>query len=749
MPNTKRELDQALKARIREAGGDHVALMHLLGDIEHNRQQIELAHKEWEAALDAIHDPVFMHDREFRVIRSNRAYAQRAGMSVQDVIGKLYWEVFPSLDGPLDSCRSGMLTETNEEVAEEVQIGEELFLSRSFMVKDGDGAYLYSFHILEDITERKHAEVALRESEQKFHAMGASAQDAIIMIDHMGNISFWNAAAEKILGYSNQEVLGKNLHTLIAPERFLDAHRKGFGHFQQTGEGAAVGKTLELIAQHKDGSEFSVELSLSAVSIGNQWHAIGIIRDITERKRREEQIEALLKINERAGKLPEKDLLRFGLDIAERLTRSQVSFIHFVNEDQETIELATWSSATMEKYCNAGYDSHYPIAEAGIWADSFRQRQPVIFNDYMACANKRGLPEGHSPLQRLISVPVIEGEYVRVILGVGNKQTGYDATDVETVQLIGGDLWRIAQRLRTESKLEANLEYQTGLNKKLEEANSQLLQSEKMASIGQLAAGVAHEINNPIGYVSSNLGSLQKYLENILAVVDAYEKIEPLLAQYPQALADITAAKGRADLAFLKEDVPALMSESREGITRVRQIVQNLKDFSHAGSDEEWQQADLRHGLESTLNIVWNELKYKCEVKKDYAEIPNIECLPSQLNQVFMNLLVNAAYAIEGKGIITIRTGTQGDHVWVEVADTGKGIAPENLDRIFDPFFTTKPVGKGTGLGLSVSYSILQTHHGRINVASEVGKGTTFHILLPVKQPKAEHEAPASTAGTG
>lgn len=275
---------------------------------------------------------------------------------------------------------------------------------------------------------------------------------------------------------------------------------------------------------------------------------------------------------------------------------------------------------------------------------------------------------------------------------------------------------------------------------KLQEAQSQLLQSEKMASIGQLAAGVAHEINNPIGYVYSNLGSLQKYLDDLFSVVEAYEKYEPLLVQHQEAIAGIRAAKDKADLAFLKEDVGALMNESREGITRVKKIVQNLKDFSHVGSDEEWQWADLRQGLDSTLNIVWNELKYKAEVIKEYGALPDVECLPSQLNQVFMNLLVNAGHSIEEKGTITIRTGEQADGVWVEVSDTGKGIAPEHLNRIFEPFFTTKPVGKGTGLGLSVSYSIIQKHHGNINVASEVGNGTTFRIWLPVKQPEAQQE---------
>jgi len=182
------------------------------------------------------------------------------------------------------------------------------------------------------------------------------------------------------------------------------------------------------------------------------------------------------------------------------------------------------------------------------------------------------------------------------------------------------------------------------------------------------------------------------------------------------------------------------MSESREGISRVKKIVQNLKDFSHAGSDEVWEWVDLHHGLDSTLNIVWNEIKYKAEVNKEYGEIPEIECLSSQLNQVFMNLMINAAHAIEERGIITIRTGTQDNQVWVEVSDTGKGIALEHRSKIFDPFFTTKPVGKGTGLGLSVSYSIIQTHHGSINVESEVGNGTTFRITLPVKQPEPQPE---------
>lgn len=278
-------------------------------------------------------------------------------------------------------------------------------------------------------------------------------------------------------------------------------------------------------------------------------------------------------------------------------------------------------------------------------------------------------------------------------------------------------------------------------NARLSDAQDKLMQSEKLASIGQLAAGVAHEINNPIGFIFSNFGTLEKYLADLFSMLSAYEEAEASLAG--TAVGDkLKALREEVELDFLKEDIPTLMAESKDGITRVRNIVQNLKDFSRVDSSQEWVMADVHHGLDSTLNIVNNEIKYKAEVLKEYGEIPDIECLPSELNQVFMNLLVNAAHAIQAeRGTIKIRTGAAGaDAVWVEVQDNGSGIAKENLGRIFDPFFTTKPVGKGTGLGLSLSYGIVKKHLGQIEVFSEVGSGTTFRVTLPVRHP-AETQA--------
>ena len=190
----------------------------------------------------------------------------------------------------------------------------------------------------------------------------------------------------------------------------------------------------------------------------------------------------------------------------------------------------------------------------------------------------------------------------------------------------------------------------------------------------------------------------------------------------------------------MRTDTGDLVKESIDGLGRVKRIVQDLKEFSHVDSTE-WQIADLHAGLDSTLNIAHNELKYKTTIVKEYGDMPQVECIASQINQVFMNLLVNAAHAIETRGTITIRSGQTSDMVWIEISDTGKGMPPEVQKRVFEPFFTTKPVGKGTGLGLSLAYGIVQKHHGHIEVESEVGKGTRFRIQLPIRQPEKKAAA--------
>lgn len=290
----------------------------------------------------------------------------------------------------------------------------------------------------------------------------------------------------------------------------------------------------------------------------------------------------------------------------------------------------------------------------------------------------------------------------------------------------------ITERKRVEAELQCRNNELTELNSKLLRAQEQLVQSEKMASIGQLAAGVAHEINNPVGYIYSNFGMLEEYQSSLFEMLQAYEDH----AKDSKGSADLQILRDKLEIEFLKVDVPDLMKESREGIERVRKIVQDLMNFSHIDSRLDWNESDLHKGIDSTLNVVNNQTKYRADIIKVYGELPKIECVQSQINQVIMNMVVNASHALsDERGKIFIRTGCHGDNVWIEIEDTGSGIPKEVLPRIFDPFYTTKPVGKGTGLGLSLSYGIVQKHHGNINVETEVGKGTIFRVTLPIKQP--------------
>ena len=313
-------------------------------------------------------------------------------------------------------------------------------------------------------------------------------------------------------------------------------------------------------------------------------------------------------------------------------------------------------------------------------------------------------------------------------------------TLTETLEKLNADLERrVSERTaaleRANEQLEADKAEQARLYEKLRDTQAQLVQTEKLASLGQLAAGVAHEINNPLSFINSNVICLKDYAESIVEMIDKFE----------QAVADtdlkeeLERQKEAYQFDFIYEELPDLINDSIEGVRRVRKIVENLREFSHSGNTA-WQQASLNDCVHSTLTIAFNEIKYKAELKEELGELPNIYCIPSQLNQVILNLLINAAQAIEERGQITIRTFAENEGVVLEIADTGKGMPAGIKSKIFDPFFTTKGIGEGTGLGLSISYGIVQAHNGTIEVESIEGEGTCFKIWLPLTQDDADQD---------
>lgn len=275
---------------------------------------------------------------------------------------------------------------------------------------------------------------------------------------------------------------------------------------------------------------------------------------------------------------------------------------------------------------------------------------------------------------------------------------------------------------------------------KLKASQAQLVQSEKMASLGQMVAGVAHEINTPLGYVKSNMEIARDAYQKMDALSSAYDMLFSMI-QSPETdeavlgehLAELQNMRAELAEVFPRESMEGLFDDSLYGLQQISEIVVSLKDFSRldrAPVDD----VDLNQCIDAALRIGHNVIKHKAEVVREFGELPRVSCSPSQINQVFLNLLTNAAQAMEGYGRIKIRTFADERFIHAIVQDNGKGIPPESLEKIYDPFFTTKPVGQGTGLGLSIVFGIIKDHKGHIQVKSEVGKGTAFCVSLPIKR---------------
>jgi len=338
-----------------------------------------------------------------------------------------------------------------------------------------------------------------------------------------------------------------------------------------------------------------------------------------------------------------------------------------------------------------------------------------------------------------------EKEYLAALADVPrwSRETVYNVMDFYTKLAVMVSRLSIAnvqlgKSLKKQKQIEAELKkHRDHLADLVKETQKRLIQSEKMAGIGQLAAGVAHEINNPTGFVMSNLQILSVNINQLFSIIDNFEELlrnnSPQDPEKSEALQDcLQKLKENYDIDYLKEDLPELINECLEGTNRIKNIVANLKSFTHPGM-ECHVPVNLNNEIEKALNLVLNEVKYNCEIVKEYGELPKISGNPQQIEQVMMNILINASHAIEDKGTISIKTYHQGEHVTIEVTDSGKGMHEDIMDKIFDPFFTTKDVGKGTGLGLYIVYGIIEEHKGKIGVESKIGEGTKIIIKFPVE----------------
>ncbi|MDD5330874.1 MAG: bacteriohemerythrin, partial [Sulfuricella sp.] len=573
-----------------------------------------------------------------------------------------------------------------------------------------DGRELHLRRALDMELAERNVLAALRESESRFRVLADSVPVLIWMTEQDAGRMFFNKTWLDFTGRTLAQERGDGWEASLHPderEECLELYRKSFAARQRY--------VAEYRLQRADGKyHWLLETGVPRYeSHGGFAGFVGSAVDITERKMAEL-------------------VLRNARDQLEKRVAERTHQIENLRSQHELL----LNSAGIGIYgtdLNLNTTFINPAAAQMVgWQVEDLLGKPVHDLIHHTHADGRHYPAAECP----ISAAVREGRMSRVENEVFWHKDGtpfeveYTITPlIENGRPAGAVVMfsDISARKQSERQLQQSHEELKALNGKLADAQGQLLQSEKLASIGQLAAGVAHEINNPIGFVNSNLGTMGNYLESLFKLVESFESVAASAREKGVSTQSVEQVKKAIDYEFLKEDLDSLLKESRDGVQRVRRIVQDLKDFSHV-DEAEWQWADINRGIESTLNVAWPEIKYKAEVEKDYGVLPEILCLPQQLNQVFMNILVNAAQAIDGQGKITIRTAAADGGVCTTFSDTGKGMPADVVKRIFDPFFTTKPIGKGTGLGLSLAYGIVQKHKGRIEVDSEPGKGTTFRV---------------------
>jgi PAS domain S-box-containing protein len=771
-------------------------------------------------------------------------------------------------------------------------------------------------------------------TEERLTLVSQRAQDAIVMVDGEGRVTYWNEAAQRTFGYASSEIMGRNLQELLAPERFRELYQRVFQRFRASQE-SSLGSTRELWAVRRNGEEFLTELSLTAAVFEGKWCGLGIVRDITERRRMEE---SLRESEERFRKVFEEGSLGIAmiapdtrirranealcrmlgysedqltglsvLDITaaedweethrrfEELVRAEVPHYQIkkryqrkdggsiwcnasvslirdsdgrasyclaiiediterVRNENKMLSLVTAIDHTAEMviitdqdgeilYTNPAYESFtgYSLEEAramGLsllarrydgdqkrreawstihagsnWSGRFtNQKKNGEFYEEEATISpirdeggdisgfvtiKRDvtekvrleeesrrmqlrMQESESRLTKILEcVPVgialvsldkqvrwanrmaldlVGAKTIEDILGqrcgavlcesdardCPFQQAGDVESSVETTICrrdgVHIPVLKRAQTLRFEHEM-LRLESFIDLTQR-RQLEAELGQARKLEAVGQLAAGVAHEVNTPIQYVG----------DSALFLKESFEAIQRLLPQYRKAAQKLEALNGKSalcgeirrleeesDLDWLLGELPASFERCLDGVDRVARIVRALKEFAHRGQRAQ-SPADLNHALETTLTVARNEYKYVADVETFYGNIPAVRCLVSELNQVFLNLVVNAAHAIGevagksgARGRIRITTVREGDSVRIDVEDSGAGIPESIQDRIFEPFFTTKEVGKGTGQGLAIARSVVvDKHGGTLTFESRAGIGTRFTVMLPI-----------------
>ena len=656
--------------------------------------------------IDTIPQPIFFKTAKGEYLGCNKAFEAYHNTAREQIIGKTVYEIIGGTSAELFHRQDIEMIANNETAINEniIITDDRVFMLSKKAFVNAKGQPRGIVGIINDITEFKKNQQELQKSQERFKALVNSMQDMVFTLDVTGACSgFYGHWALKT-DLSTMMVKGKTL------EKLLDSNYIEFVQhiMPQVLEGKDIlyDCTLSLPIGIRD-----IQLSLSPLY--DEYREIngivGVGRDITLRKM---AVEALRESENMHRSLVEAT--PYGIIMADR-----VGQIHMANQQSASLH-------------------------------GFNESEEMLGHNLFTLV----LPEDRSLIEKQFSKVILSGQPQVLECVLVTKEGSSFTSEIMTSVVLdaqGHPIFfinverDITDRKNMEEILKRQNEELQSMLSQLKGAQIKLIQQEKLAGIGQLAAGVAHEINNPLGFVTSNFKSLKNYVERMQSIILEYQELKRIVttvddAMVQESITKITTMEREKKLDFLMEDIKELFEESNDGLDRVGKIVIGLRTFARVDQDLNFQEYDLNAGIKNTLLVARNEIKYWANVEENFAQIPLIEVVGGYINQVLLNIIVNSAHAIKEKkgdslGLIKITTYSDESHVYCEIADDGIGIPEENRQKILEPFFTTKAIGKGTGLGLSISYDIIvHKHSGELTFHSQVGSGTVFIIKLPIKQ---------------
>ncbi|MEC4983998.1 MAG: PAS domain S-box protein [Oscillatoria sp. PMC 1068.18] len=705
-------------APLTNSNGEVISVASLALDIS-DRCQAEKLLQESEARLDSIlsslKDVVWSVDPETsELLYLNQASEQVYGRSVAEFFANsnLWFEVIhPEDQQPAITSNQWLLENQSREVEYRIlrPDGEVRWLrDRAYLIYDQcdliriDG-------IATDITDRKQAEIKLQESEKRYQTLAEASPICVFYTDAQGNCLYTNDRWQEIAGITQAEALGEGWSQAIHPE---DRERV-YSEWYQTASEKKPFKS-EYRFQRPDGQiSWVIGQALPVTNDkGETTGYVGTITDISDRQAAEVKLQ---KIN-------------YDLQQAQR-----IAHIGSWEFDVNTGKIS-WTEELFHIY---GLDPQKPVHSYEEHIQAYHPEDKEIFQEVVAAAIAEAKPYD---LEARIIHPSGSIKHLHIKGEPVKNQTG------EVIRLFG-TVMDITNRKLAEIKLQEKAQDLEQTLLELQRTQAQLIQTEKMSSLGQMVAGVAHEINNPVNFIYGNLVHTSEYCQDLLEIIALYQE------NYPDPVPEVQEEIEAVDLEFLVTDLPKLVDSMEIGASRIKEIVASLRNFSRL-DEAEYKSANLHEGIDSTLMILQNRIKAKpnhpeIEISKKYGNLPQVECYPGQLNQVFMNIFANALDSLEERdrhrtyqeieqnpSYIWITTSlSESETIRISIKDNGLGIPNKIKDRIFDPFFTTKSVGKDTGLGMSISYQIItEKHRGKIECLSEIGQGAEFIIEIPLRQ---------------